>query len=331
MATSLLGSYTTNFAAGTNGRNTNLDNATSKINDTVLMPGEVFSTNEAFGEMSFDNGYAMGGTIVAGKMEDGMGGGVCQVSSTLYHALLYAELEIVERQNHSLKVGYMDWGFDATLAGDYIDLKFKNDTEYPVTIEAYTTSNQVIVNIYGHEIHDPSRNLVFENALINTVPPAAEVITEDPTLPLGERVEDMKPRTGYVYNVYKLVYENGEFLEKVQVNTSSYRATRGEFRVGTGPAAPVDGAIPADGTIPTDGTAPVEGEVPTELPAQGAEPPATESPVPQGDSPEEEVAAPADDAQSAELPETETLPADEPEEPVDLPEEDLLDEMPLMP
>lgn len=297
-ATDLIGTFSTSFSAGDNGRNTNIKNATSKINDTVLLPGEVFSTNDAFGDMTYDNGYRMASTIVGGKLEDGMGGGVCQVSSTLYNAVLYSELEIVERTNHSLKVGYTDWGFDATLAGNYIDLKFKNNTEYPVVIEGYTTSNTVVVNIYGYEIHNPGRKLVFENALVKSTPPAAEVVKEDPSLPEGQRVEDIKSRTGYVYAVYKLVYEDGNFIEKVQVNTSSYKATRGEIRVGTGPKAPEP--LPTEtGEPPSDGVTPPATDTPDMTEAQDI----TQTPLPNETSePEPQSSASA-----------EQLPAQEPD------------------
>ncbi len=235
-ATSLIGSFTTTYT-GTldNPRNINIQTAASKINDFVVYPGEVFSTNDVFGAMTYDNGYRPAPVIVSGKLQDDYGGGVCQVSSTLYNALLFAELDIVERQNHSLKVGYTDYGFDATLAGTYIDLKFRNNTEYPVFIESYLTGNQVVVNIYGYEMHSPTRELVFTNALIGTIAPGVEKVTEDPSLPLGERVVDTKPASGYKYQVYKTVFENGKQIEKVLVNESTYAAKRGEVRVGTGP------------------------------------------------------------------------------------------------
>ena len=147
----LIGSFVTKYAEGQNGRNTNIKTASFNINNRMIYPGEEFSTNEAFGPNTYENGYAMAGVIVAGEIVDGIGGGVCQVSSTLYNALLYAELDITERRNHSLKVGYIDYGLDATLAEGYIDLKFVNNTDYPVLIESYAQNGEVRVNIYGQE------------------------------------------------------------------------------------------------------------------------------------------------------------------------------------
>lgn len=234
-AQSLIGTFTTKTTTGNTSRNVNLKNALSKINNAVIYPGEVFSTNEYFGEMSEKNGYAYANVIVGGKFEEGIGGGVCQVSSTLYMALLHAELEIVERTNHSLKVTYADYGYDATLAGDYIDLKFKNNTDYPLVIEGYMEGGNVIVNVYGNEIHSPGRTLKFSNKQISTTPAPEGKVIEDPNLPLGQRVEETPARSGYKYQLIKSVYDNGVEIESVVVNTSNYKATASEVRVGTNP------------------------------------------------------------------------------------------------
>lgn len=239
-AQSLIGTFTTKTTSGNTPRNTNLRNALSKINNVVIYPGEVFSTNEYFGEMSYNNGYTIASIIVGGKFEDGMGGGVCQVSSTLYMALLHAELEIVERLNHSLKVTYADYGFDATLSGDYIDLKFRNDTDYPVIIEGFMEGGSVTVNLYGYEIHSQNRTLKFTNKLISTTAPAQGKVVEDSTLALGQQVEVTPARNGYKYELIKTVYENNVEIDKVVINTSNYKATPGETRVGTNPNIPTE-------------------------------------------------------------------------------------------
>jgi len=243
-AQSLIGSFSTNFSPGDVGRNNNLLTAANKLNDKVVYPGEIFSTNEAFGAMTYENGYHMAPVIMDGKIENGMGGGICQVSSTLYNALLYAELEIVERRNHSMKVGYADYGFDATLVEGAIDLRFKNDTDYLIFIESYIEDGrQVVVNIYGHELHSPGRTLKFINQLAETVAPAEELIVENPNLPYGAREIKSAPRNGYRYNVYKIIMEDGVEIERELVNVSYYRPVRGEVIVGTSPdasSAPLD-------------------------------------------------------------------------------------------
>jgi len=256
-----LGTYTTYFSPGENGRNINIRNAASKIDGFVLMPGEIFSTNAEFGVMTYENGYRMAPVIVGGVLQDGMGGGVCQVSSTLYVALLYAELRITERLNHSMPVAYIRNGLDATLAGDWIDLKFQNNTNYPVFIEAIVTSNSHTVNVFGFESRSETRRLEFRIILVETIPPPEENIIEDPDMPYGERRVTITALTGRRYRVYKDVFEDGEFVETVHINNSNYRARAATVRVGTGGA----GAPPA-GTTPPSQTEPPTTPPPTIYP-----------------------------------------------------------------
>jgi hypothetical protein len=203
-----------------------------------LYPDEVFSTNEQFGAMTSANGYAEANVIIGSKFEKDMGGGVCQVSSTLYVSILQAELEIVERVNHSLKVSYADYGFDATLADKYIDLKFKNDTQYPILIEGIMDGREVTVNIYGYEIHAPGRVVKLENNLLSTTPAPEGTVVEDDTLPLGEEVIEVPKRDGYRYELIKTVFENNVQISSSVVNRSTYKATAEEKHIGTNPYLP---------------------------------------------------------------------------------------------
>jgi len=282
---SLIGKYQTRAAAGDADRDINISTALTKINNAIIYPGETFSTNEYFGDMTYDNGYRMANVIIGGVFEKGMGGGVCQVSSTLYMALLNAELEIVERQNHSLKVSYVDYGFDATLNEPIIDLKFRNDTNYPVIIEGIMSGRDVIVNIYGYEIHPSGRTLEFNNNLLATVPAPEEQVIEDDTKPLGLEEIETPARDGYRYELIKTVYENGVKVSSDVVNRSSYRATAGVKRIGTNPDIP----MPVDLDNPTE-------ENPTEENPTEENP--TENPPPVENPPEEEwpdgVPRPAD-------------------------------------
>ena len=231
----IIGTYKTKVSPGNSGRNQNIITALSKINDVVLQPGEVVSTNKHCGAMTYENGYREAPVIVGGQLESGMGGGVCQVSSTLYNAVLYAELEVIERMNHSLKVTYVDYGFDATLAGDYIDFKFKNNINSPVFIEALLVDGtDVLINIYGRETRPQSHSISFKNQLVATVQPELGPIErQDASLPLGQRIVKQKTTVGYRYSVYKTIYDNGIEVDRVLVNTSYYRPARGEVIVGT--------------------------------------------------------------------------------------------------
>jgi vancomycin resistance protein YoaR len=228
-----IGSFSTTISKGTEGRYNNIKLAASKINGSLIYPGEVFSTNKALGDTTVANGYMLAPIILNGKLEDGIGGGVCQVSSTLYNAVIYSELEIVERQCHSRPVGYVDKGRDATLAWDYLDFKFKNSTEYPIYIESSVENNRVNVCIYGFESHMPNRKLYFESVVTEVIFAPEDNIIEDPTLDVGARIYVSTPKEGYKVKVYKSIYEGNKLMDKILLSTNTYKPTRGELKIGT--------------------------------------------------------------------------------------------------
>jgi len=282
-ATSLLGTWTTHYGSSTSDRAENIRLSANSVHNTYLLPGEVFSTNATFGPTTSARGYRPGGAYLNGRLVEAIGGGVCQTSSTLYRALLEAELRIVERTNHSLPVGYMVLGFDATLAGDYIDMKFENDTDLPILLETIMSGGSLTVNIYGHETRPSTRTIEFKNELVATIAPPAEQIIEDPTLPLGERVVVTAARSGSEYVVYKNVYENGQFVERVHVNTSRYRTVAAEVRVGT---MPVDTTEPTNPAEPTDTP---DAPLTTETPGDAVVPAPVESEAPVANEPAEQA------------------------------------------
>ncbi|MCD7777684.1 MAG: VanW family protein, partial [Clostridiales bacterium] len=196
-----IGSYSSNYGGGTSNRVTNLSVAASKLNGQTILPGETFSTNDCFSPYDEASGYAYAGAYVNGELVEDIGGGVCQVSSALYNAALMAELEITERYNHSKKVGYMDYGYDATLAGDVKDLKITNNTGYPLIIKASLENGAVVISIDGYEVHDSGRTLEFYNELTDST------------------------STSVTYALYKKVYENGELVDTVKINTSTYKTS----------------------------------------------------------------------------------------------------------
>ncbi|AZR72408.1 hypothetical protein BBF96_02765 [Anoxybacter fermentans] len=149
--TRLLGVYHT-FVGGTEDRYHNIKLAGSLINFTLLMPNEVFSFNQKVGEPTPERGFKRAPIIIKDKMVLGYGGGICQVSSTLYNAALQANLKIIERHTHSKKVNYVPPGKDATVAYDYLDLKFINSLEYPILIRVWLRGNKLIIGIYGREV-----------------------------------------------------------------------------------------------------------------------------------------------------------------------------------
>ncbi len=228
-----IGTYKSKYSTDDKNRVANLKNACKKLNGLVIYPGETLSTNDRFNPCTEDNGWKMAGTIVNGGIEDTVGGGMCQISSALYMASLYAELEIVERHNHSLKVNYMPYATDAALAGDYKDLKIKNDTDKPIYIEAYAKKGEACVNIYGKEIHDSTRKLEFEEKFISSQEPDEPVKKFDSELPVGTEKVTTSALDGQTYELYKKIYENGKLKDTVFVNTSIYSPRQEVISVGT--------------------------------------------------------------------------------------------------
>ena len=248
--TDLIGTYSTTYSANAAGRNENLRVGCANIDGTVIAPGEVFSMNVGLGPQTYANGYKDAGVYVNGKVEQGVAGGVCQVTSTLYNAVILAELEVVERYPHSMTVGYVPLGRDAAVAGDYKELKFRNDTEYPVYLEAYARDGKVVCNLYGHEIHDAGHKVDFEMVFDGTIPKPAEKVTQDATKPEGYRQVTYTGKTGSKVSTYKIITENGKQISKEWFSSSTYRATADEVTVGTKKAevAPT----PAPETTPTE-------------------------------------------------------------------------------
>ncbi|MGN1114941.1 MAG: VanW family protein, partial [Candidatus Ornithomonoglobus sp.] len=158
----VIGSYSTNYGTSSANRCANISNAASKINETALMPGDVFSFNETVGPRSAANGFYTAKEYVNGDTVDGIGGGTCQVSSTLYNAVLYSDLSIVSRTNHMFPVDYCPIGQDATVADTGVDFKFVNSMNYPIKISAVTSGYTVTVSIIGTERDDP-RTVKIEN------------------------------------------------------------------------------------------------------------------------------------------------------------------------
>lgn len=228
----LLGSFTTSFSSSSAKRCMNLNSGAEHINGTVLYPGESFSTYEAVSPFTEENGYAMAGSYLNGEVVDSMGGGICQVSTTLYNAVLRAELEVTERSPHSMTVHYVELSEDAAIAGTYKDFKFVNSSSYPIYIEGYTTSDKKITfNIYGKETRDSNRTISFESVKVSNVG-GGTVLTENGGLPLGYKSAS-KGQQGYVAELYKIVKINGVETERIKINKSSYKGSNRVVTYGT--------------------------------------------------------------------------------------------------
>lgn len=241
-----LGSYTTEYTSSAEGRAANLANGARLINNTVIYPGEVFSGYEYLTPFTESNGYYVAGAYLQGKVIDSIGGGACQVTTTLYNAVLYSELEIVERAPHSMTISYVDLSRDAAIAGTFKDLKFKNNTDAPILIEAFTVDRKITFNIWGHETRDTqNRRIEYETKVISTTEAPADVITKDPTKPTTYREVTQSAHTGYRAELYKVIYENDVEVSRELINKSSYAPAPRYITIGTKvvkeePKQPVD-------------------------------------------------------------------------------------------
>lgn len=226
-----MGSYTTQFTAGVVNRNANIRNGAEKLNGNVVYPGERFSCNEHLVPWTEDNGWKPAGTYSEGSVVDSLGGGICQVSSTLYNALLNAEIKVVERYPHSMAVSYVPLSADAALAGDYKDLVFENNTDAPIYVQGVYTEGAITFNIYGHDTRKKGHSVEYVSKTTKTIP-IKTATKKDPTLPAGTK-KVTRGHVGYVAELYKITYENGKQVSKELVHTSTYAMAPTTTLVGT--------------------------------------------------------------------------------------------------
>ena len=239
MVKDVLGSYSTSFVTSGAERSANVINGARLINGAVIYPGDEFSTYELVAPYTAANGYYPAGSYVGGKVVDSMGGGICQVSTTLYNAVLLSELEITERHNHSMIVGYVSPSADAAIAESAgKDFRFKNNTDYPIYVEGVTTPDkQVIFNIYGAEYRSANRQVRYESLVVSTDVPTNEVIYADPNQPVGY-VKVQSAYTGYKAELWKIVTVDGAEVSRTKVNSSTYKKSPRSATVGTATGDP---------------------------------------------------------------------------------------------
>lgn len=219
----VLGTYTTSFKSSNGARAANVENGCQQMNGFTLYPGEELSAQEAMSPFTAENGYYEAGSYINGKVVDSLAGGICQVSTTLYNAVLLAELEVTERYNHSMTVTYVEPSADAAIASSAgKDFKFVNSTDTPIYIEGYTKNKEITFNIYGKETRDPGHAVRFESEILSTTVPSADEIFADPSQPIGYIVTE-GAHTGYKAKLWKIVTENGVEVSRTQVNSSNYR------------------------------------------------------------------------------------------------------------
>lgn len=230
--TDLLGTYTTFYGSDGSGRAQNIETGASHIGGTLLAPGEELSANAAMEPYTYENGYAEAASYESNTVVQTMGGGICQVSTTLYNAILYAELEIVERYPHSMLVGYVEPSMDAAIADDVLDLVFKNNQKTPVYIESVLSGGNLTFNIYGKETRDPGRTLEFVSETTESKETEGKrfVATEDY---IGYMGLQSAAHPEISAQLWKVVYENGVEVSRDVINYSTYVAAPETYGVGT--------------------------------------------------------------------------------------------------
>lgn len=239
MVKDVLGTFTTSFSSSGYNRSGNVRNGCSKINGTLLYPGDAFSTYEAVSPFTAANGYYEAGSYLNGLVIDSLGGGICQVSTTLYNAVLLAELEVTERFNHSMIVTYVDPSADAAISGTAKDFKFVNNLNYPIYIEGSTSEDKKITfTIYGCETRPENREVSYESVVISRNVPEGERVVADASHPAGF-IDVQSAHVGYVAELWKIVKVDGVEESREQINGSRYTATPRTAAVGTATANPL--------------------------------------------------------------------------------------------
>ncbi|MBR2289156.1 MAG: VanW family protein [Clostridia bacterium] len=259
--------FSTRYDASNWGRSENLKIATRKIDGTVLMPGQQFSFNGVVGERTVQEGYKNAAIFSNGTVEDGLAGGICQISSTLYNVALLANLQIDERYNHSFKTSYLDYGRDATVVYGIKDFKFTNTRSYPIKIDGTAENGVVTFAIYGIE-EDTEYTIKVLPVVTSTIPYTTQTVTDNSLAP-GAQAVKQGGQSGARVTTYKETSLNGVVISKEVITNDVYQAMTRIVRVGPN-ATPV--------SAPSVET-PVAPSAPVETPsAPVEEPPVVEQP-----------------------------------------------------
>lgn len=257
----LLGTTTTNVS-GTSARRGNVKLAGEAVNGTVLNAGDVFDYNKVVGQRTTERGYGAAASYVNGKTVDTVGGGICQVSSTVYLASLLSNLEIVERHNHRYYPGYITLGMDATVSWGGPEFRFRNNTDFPVRIDVTYANSKLTVSFYGTKTDDTYVKMTRE--VLSTTGYETEYVETD-ELEHGVQKQTQSGYTGYKVKSYRNVYSgDGKLISSTLEATSDYKSRNEIILVGT-KNRPADTAP----TAPTTPDQPTETTPPAETPPAG--------------------------------------------------------------
>lgn len=226
----IIGEKTTEFDTGYTARANNIRLAVGLLNGATVLPGETFSFNERIGEITAEKGYQVAKGYSDGVVVDSVGAGVCQISSTLYNAALYSNMEIVKRSNHSLPVSYLPLGQDAAISYPYQDFKFRNSSDAPIKIFAGVEGGSLTIQIRGQSSGEFTEIKLQNNTLSVIEPSTKEVVDE--SLSPGQRVVKQKGSKGYVVESFRIVYKDGIEIKRENLGKSTYKAQDTIINVG---------------------------------------------------------------------------------------------------
>lgn len=217
----VIGEYSTSFQGSSQNRIENIRLSAQAFKGKLLMPGETMSFNETTGPRAKQFGYKEATVILNGEFTPDVGGGVCQTSTTLYNALLLADVTILQRSPHSIPSNYVNFGQDAAVAYGFLDLKFRNDFDYPIYIDSKVVGNRLYFFIYGDK-QSRDYTVKIESEIVETIPAEEEVIVDE-TLEPGSKVLVQAGRTGYRVNTYKSIIKNGKTVSRDLISKDFYR------------------------------------------------------------------------------------------------------------
>ena len=227
----ILGTFSTTYNTSNQNRITNLKLASEKIDGTIILPGETFSYNKVVGERTIAKGYKEAAVYAGGKVVDGIGGGICQLSSTLYNSVLYANLEITSRSNHRFLTSYVTAGRDATVSWGTIDFCFKNTRSYPIKITSEVKNGVVTTSIYGIK-EEKEYEVVIESKVIEVIPYSTKYV-KDSTLKEDEEEIAQYGANGAKSETYKIVKYNGIVVSREQISSDIYSPLERIVKKGT--------------------------------------------------------------------------------------------------
>lgn len=213
--------FTTHFRTSGSGRVHNIRSTAAVVHNLLLAPGDVFDYNKIVRETEKQFGFKQAPVIVNGKLVPGIGGGICQVSSTLYNAVLRSGLEVVERQNHSLAVRYVPLGQDATFASGYINFKFRNNLDSHLLIRVETTDSQISVKLFGSMPDGLSFDI--QSKIVEVINPPVKYV-QNPQLASGTTKVIAKGEKGYIVDTFRTTKQDGKTIQTEHISRDHYKA-----------------------------------------------------------------------------------------------------------